>query len=88
MQGNTPSMHWFQRRSVIEENHLPYNRFVSLELLIVGLCFVLLGGFSLLSEILKTDLYAIMGSVLLILGTVAGLLLYFHAKKKYKKGPF
>jgi len=88
MNSDIASLHWYHRRRVIEENRLPFGRLIGLGTIICGISMVLLGCFSLLAEMLETDLYAIIGSVVLILGVIAGLILSFYAMIKYNKGIF
>ena len=88
MTGNISSLHWYRRQRVTEENRKPFGRLVGLGTVIVGASVVLYGVCFLLYETTQSDLPVLIGTPLMILGIIAGLVISFYAMKKYNKGIF
>lgn len=88
MTGNISSLHWYHRQRVTEENRKPFGRLVGLGTLVIGVSMIFYSALTFVAEITKNDIFAIFGSILLILGIVLGLGLDFYAMIKYNKGIF
>lgn len=88
MRGNISSIHWYHRQRVTEENILPFGKKVGLGTIIIGVSIIVFGILSLATELLKTDIFTIIGSVIVIVGIAVGLALSLYAMIKYNKGIF
>lgn len=88
MSGNISSLHWYHRQRVTEENVKPFGKLVGLGTIIVGastLCFSL---FMLAFELTSMEIFSIIGSLIMLVGIVVGLIVSFYAMKKYNGGIF
>ncbi len=88
MTGNISSLHWYHRQRVSEEDKLPYGRLVGLGTVIIGLSCVIFGATLLMYEKSGLDLWALIGTISLIIGIAAGIAISFYAMIKYNKGIF
>ena len=88
MMGNISSIHRYHRQRITAENIKPFGKLVGLGTLIIGIALIAFGTLTLVSEKTQLSLYAIAGTVTLILGIIAGLALSFYAMIKYNKGIF
>ena len=86
--GNIASLHWYHRQRVTEENKIPFGKLVGSGTIIIGVSIIMFGLLSLATKLLRIELFEIIGSVLVIIGLVAGLGLSFYAMFKYNKGIF
>lgn len=88
MSGNISSLHWYHRQRVTEENRRPFGKLVGLGTLMIGISMIIFG--SLLFSFEKTQLSILItiGTIVLILGIVAGLALSIYAMIKYNHGIF
>ena len=88
MRGKISSLHSYHRHRVSEEDRIPFGKKVGLGTIICG-CAIM--AFSILSAIAfytETQMFVLLGTVLLIAGLVVGLGLSFYAMIKYNKGIF
>ncbi len=88
MKGNISSVHWYHRKRITEENRLPFGKTIGLGTIICGVSLVAFGCLSFVAEKTQIDLFTIIGSVIVVLGLVAGLALSLYAMIKYNKGIF
>ena len=88
MKGNISSVHWYHRKRITEENRLPFGKTIGLGTIICGVSLVVFGCLSFVAEKTQIDLFTIIGSVIVVLGLVAGLALSLYAMIKYNKGIF
>ena len=86
--GNISSIHWYHRQRVTEENRLPFGRLVGSGTMIVGASMVVFGILSLAAGWLEMERLVIVGSVIVVIGIVAGLALSLYAMMKYNNGIF
>jgi len=86
--GNISSLHSYHRKRVSEEDRLPFGKLVGLGTIICGIALIIMGGMSYLSERLQENIYLIIGSAVLIVGLVIGIVISFYAMFKYNKGIF
>ena len=88
MKGNISSVHRYHRSRVSEADRLPFGRMIGAGTIICGVSLMVSGCLSLLAEKMNTEAFTVAGSVILITGLAAGLLLSFYAMIKYNKGIF
>ena len=88
MMGNISSLHRYHRYRVTEENRKPFGKLVGTGTLIMGVALIVFGVLFLIIEQTKSGVLAIIATVELIAGVVAGLGLSFYAMIKYNKGIF
>ena len=86
--GNIESLHSYHRQRVTEEDRLPFGKQVGLGMIIIGIVVIIMGILLLLTELTKSELYALIGSAVLVVGIAAGTGISFHAMCKYNKGIF
>lgn len=86
MTGNISSLHWYHRQRVTEEDRKPFGKLVGLGTFIIGIAMVIFGILFLVFEQTQLDVFVIIGTVELIAGIVAGLIISFYAMKKYNGG--
>ena len=86
--GNISSLHRYHRSRVSEEDRIPFGKKVGLGTIIIGASIVLYSVSFFAAEVLTNDLFALVGTVVMIIGIVAGLGLSFYAMIKYNKGIF
>ena len=88
MRGNISSLHSYHRHRVSEEDRIPFGKQVGLGTIIVGIGIIV---FSLLSSVtlyIENDIFTLVGTALLIIGIILGLVISFRAMIKYNKGIF
>lgn len=88
MTGNISTLHSYHRKRVAEEDRKPFGRLVGLGTLIIGLAMIVFGILFLTFEQTHLELFAIIGTVELIVGIVIGAIISFYAMKKYNHGIF
>lgn len=88
MQGNIASIHEYHRHRVSEEDRIPFGKKVGLGTVIIGIGILLFSGFFLLTLYTGSDLYTVIGTVIMILTIIIGSGMSFYAMKKYNKGIF
>lgn len=86
--GNISTLHSYHRKRVSEEDRIPFGRMVGLGMLIIGGAIILNGVLALVAEWIQKPVCSIVGTVILIVGLVVGLVLQFYAMHKYNKGIF
>ena len=84
MKGNISTIRIHHRHRVTEEDILPFGRLVGLGTIIIGACIIVFG----LTRLSKIVFFTVFGTVLLVVGTVIGLILMLWAMFKYNKGIF
>ena len=88
MRGNISSLHSYHRHRVSEEDRIPFGKQVGLGTIIVGIGIIV---FSLLSSVTlytENDIFTLVGTAVLIIGIILGLVISFRAIIKYNKGIF
>ena len=86
MRGNISSLHSYHRSRVKVEDILPFGRLVGMGTIIVGAAVMLFSALSALAVTLGNDVYTVIGTVVMIVGIVAGLGVAFYGMKKYNGG--
>ena len=69
-------------------NEKPFGKLVGFGTLLIGIAMIVFGVLFLMFEKTQLDLYIIIGTVLLIAGIIAGMVISFYAMVKYNKGIF
>ena len=88
MRGNISSLHSYHRHRVSEEDRIPFGKQVGLGTIIVGIGII---AFSILSSITiytENNIFILVGTAILIISIILGLILCFRAMIKYNKGIF
>ena len=88
MCGNVSMLHSYHRKRVKEEDLKPFSKLVGIGTIIIGLGLTIAGVFFTVFYITKTDLFNLLGNIVLGLGFIVGLIINFYAMKKYNKGIF
>ena len=88
MQGDISSLHSYHRERVKEEDILPFGRRVGLGTIIVGCGVAVFGVFSLIASLITNDTLVIVGTVIMAVAIVVGLVIAVMAMIKYNKGIF
>ena len=88
MRGNISSLHSYHRRRVSEEDRIPFGKRIGLGTVICGVSLALFGVLEAVSEKTGNQALVLVGTVLLIIGLIVGLVLSFWAMIKYNKGIF
>lgn len=88
LRGNIASIHWYHRKRVTEENKAAFGKQIGLGTLIIGVAFVVFGGFAFLTVKTQKPLFIIIGVAILIIAIIVGFAISFHAMIKYNKGVF
>lgn len=86
--GNISTLHSYHRNRVQPEDVLPFGKQVGLGTIICGIAVIIMGGFSILADALNKEIFAIIGTVILIIGLIIGLVITFRAMIKYNRGIF
>ena len=86
--GNISTIHSYHRRRVSEQDRLPFGRMMGLGTILIGAAMVICGIFTALAQLWALPLLSVVGSVIMIIGLVAGVGLSFYAMIKYNKGIF
>ena len=86
MKGDISSLHSYHKNRVKEEDVLPFGRLVGMGTIIVGAAVILFSALSALAVALGNDVYTVIGTVVMIVGIVAGLGVAFYGMKKYNGG--
>ena len=88
MCGNVKMLHSYHRKRVKEEDLKPFGKLVGIGTIIIGLGLIIAGVFFTLFYITKDSLFNLIGEIMLGVGLIVGLIICFHAMKKYNKGIF
>ena len=88
MQGNISSLHEYHRRRVSEEDRIPFGRGVGLGTITVGVGIAIFGVLGAVTVYTENQLFTVIGTAIMIIGIVIGLLIAFRSMIKYNKGIF
>ena len=88
MKGNISSVHWYHRSRVTEESRLPFGRMIGFGTIMIGIGIVIFGCLNFVAQQTQKEIFVTIGSVIVIIGILAGLALSFYAMIKYNKGIF
>ena len=88
MRGNISSLHSYHRHRVSEEDRIPFGKQVGLGTIIIGIGIMVFGVLSSVTRYTENDIFVSIGTALLIIGIILGLVISFRAMIKYNKGIF
>ena len=88
MRGNISSLHSYHRHRVSEEDRIPFGKQVGLGTIIVGIGIIVFSVLSSVTLYTENDIFILVGTAVLIIGIILGLVMSFRAMIKYNKGIF
>ena len=88
MRGNISSLHSYHRSSVSEEDRIPFGKQVGLGTIIVGIGIIVFSVLSSVTLYTENDIFILVGTAVLIIGIILGLVISFRAMIKYNKDIF
>lgn len=88
MRGNISSLHSYHRHRVSEEDRIPFGKKVGLGTVIIGIGVCIFGALSAVALYTENNIFIFVGTAVLIVGIVVGLVISFKAMIQYNKGIF
>ena len=88
MRGNISSLHSYHRNRVSDEDKIPFGKQVGLGTIIVGVGVIIFSILSSITLYTENNVFALIGTAIMIVGIIVGLLISFAAMIKYNKGIF
>ena len=88
MRGNISSLHSYHRHRVSEEDRIPFGKQVGMGTMIVGIGIIIFSIMSFVTLYTENNIFILIGTAVLIVGIVTGLIISFKAMIKYNKGIF
>ncbi len=88
MRGNISSLHSYHRHRVSEEDRIPFGKQVGLGTVIIGIGIIIFSSLSAVTLYTENNIFTLIGTAVLIVGIVVGLIMRFKAMIKYNKGIF
>ena len=88
MKGNISSLHSYHRNRVSEEDRIPFGKQVGVGTIIIGIGIIVFSGLSVATLYTENEIFILLGTVLLIVAIIIGLVISFRAMIKYNKGIF
>ena len=88
MRGNISTLHSYHRHRVSEEDRIPFGKQVGLGIVVIGIGIIIFSVLSTVTLYTENNIFILIGTAVLIVGIVAGLIISFKAMIKYNKGIF
>jgi len=88
MRGNISTLHSYHRHRVSEEDRIPFGKQVGLGTIIVGIGIIVFSVLSSVTLYTENNIFILVGTAVLIIGIILGLVISFRAMIKYNKGIF
>ena len=88
MRGNISSLHSYHRHRVSEEDRIPFGKQVGLGTIIIGIGIIVFSVLSSVTLYTENDIFILVGTAILIIGIILGLVISFRAMIKYNNGIF
>ena len=88
MQGNISSLHTYHRHRVSEEDRISFGKQVGLGTVIIGISIIIFSILSAVTLYVENNIFVSVGTAVLIVGILIGLVLSFKAMIQYNKGIF
>ena len=88
MRGNISTLHSYHRHRVSEEDRIPFGKQVGLGTIIIGIGIIIFSVLSAVTLYTENNIFTLIGTVVLIVGIIVGLIISFKAMIKYNKGIF
>lgn len=86
--GNISSLHSYHRNRVSEEDRIPFGKQVGWGTILIGIGIIIFSILSAVTLYTENDIFILIGTAVLIVGIVVGLIMSFKAMIKYNKGIF
>ena len=86
--GNISSLHSYHRNRVAPEDVLPFGKQVGLGTIIIGCAIIIFSALSAVALYIENDLFTLVGTAVMIVGMIIGIIITFKAMIKYNKGIF
>lgn len=86
--GNISSLHSYHRSRVAPEDVLPFGKQVGLGTIIIGCAIIIFSVLSAVALYIENDLFTMVGTAVMIVGMIIGIIITFKAMIKYNKGIF
>ena len=87
-QGNISSLHYYHRHRVSEEERIPFGKQVGLGTIIIGVGIIIFSVLSTVTLYAENNIFILIGTAVLIVGIVVGIIITFRAMIKYNNGIF
>ena len=88
IRGNISSLHSYHRNRVSEEDRIPFGKQVGWGTIVIGIGIIIFSIFSTVTLYTNIEIFILIGTAVLIVGLVVGLIMSFKAMMKYNKGIF
>ena len=88
MRGNISTLHSYHRHRVSEDDRIPFGKQVGWGTVIVGIGISIFSVLSTVTLYTENNIFILIGTVVLIVGIIIGLIMSFKAMIKYNKGIF
>ena len=88
MRGNIATLHSYHRHRVSEEDRIPFGKQVGLGTIIVGIDIIVFSVLSSVTLYTENNIFILVGTAVLMIGSILGLAISFRAMIKYNKGIF
>ena len=88
MRGNISTIHSYHRHRVSEEDRIPFGKQVGWGTIIIGIGISIFSVLSAVTLYTENNIFMLIGTVVLIVGIIVGLIMSFKAMIKYNKGIF
>ena len=86
MRGNISTLHSYHRHRVSEEDRIPFGKQVGLGTMVIGVGIIIFSVLSTVTLYTENDIFILIGTAILIIGIILGLVISFRAMIKYNKG--
>ena len=86
--GNISSLHSYHRNRVAPEDVLPFGKQVGLGTIIIGCAIIIFSALSAVALYVENELFNLIGTAIMIVGIIIGIIITFKAMIKYNKGIF
>ncbi len=88
MRGNISTLHSYHRSRVSEEDRIPFGKRVGLGTIIIGAAVMAYSALLAAALYMENEMFTLIGTGVMLVGLVVGLVIAFAAMKKYNKGIF
>ena len=88
IRGNISSLHSYHRHRVSEEDRIPFGKQVGWGTIVIGIGIIIFSIFSTVTLYTNIEIFILIGTAVLMIGLVVGLIMSFKAMMKYNKGIF
>ena len=88
MRGNISSLHSYHRSKISEEDRIPFGKRVGLGTIIIGIGIIIFSACGIAAFYTENNLFTVIGTVIMIVSIVVGMIISFAAMKKYNGSIF